>query len=170
MDHYNESSGEFTMIMNEKIKASEVQLTGINGEELGIVPTSEALALARKLKVDLVCTSLMSSPPPCKLIGKGAAKQEEQQARKREREPKIKEIRLTAHIEEHDFDTKKQQAERILKSGDAVLAVVRLQGKEGPKAKELLQSLLQELKPYGRPKTGIQLSGKQAAVQIDPIL
>lgn len=56
------------MIKNEKIRAAEVELTGLNGEQLGIVPTSEALAMAKRLKVDLVCLSLMSSPPPCKLI------------------------------------------------------------------------------------------------------
>lgn len=157
------------MIKNEKIKASEVQLTGVDGEDLGIVPTSEALAMARKMKVDLVCTSLSASPPPCKLIGAGAAKQEVQQAQKRERAPKVKELRLTPQIEDHDYDTKMQQAERILKAGDSVLLVVRIQGKEGAKAKELLEALLKDLKPLGRQKTGIQLSGKQAAVQIDPL-
>lgn len=157
------------MIMNEKIKAFEVQLMGINGEDLGIVQTSEALTLAKKLKVDLVCTSLMSSPPPCRLIGTGAAKQEAQQTRKQEHKPKLKEIRLTPQIEDHDYETKKQQAERILKSGDAVFLVVRIQGKEGAKAKELLEALLKDLSPMGRKKTGVQLSGKQAAVQIDPL-
>jgi translation initiation factor IF-3 len=156
------------MIKNEKIKASAVALTGIDGEDLGIVPTSEALALARKLKVDLVCVSLLSSPPPCRLIGAGAVKQEQQQARKREREPKLKEIRLTPHIEDHDYDTKKQQAERILTAGDAVLLVIRIQGKEGERAKTLLEALVKELAPFGIKKTGIQLSGKQASVQLHP--
>ncbi|KPV59437.1 translation initiation factor IF-3 [Paenibacillus sp. A3] len=157
------------MILSEKIKAPEVHLTGVDGEDFGIVPTAEALAMARKLKVDLVCTSLMSSPPPCKLIRAGAAKEEAQQDRKRERAPKLKEIRLTPQIEEHDYETKKQQAERILKSGDAVQFVVRIQGKEGAKAKALLESLLNDLAASGRKKTGIQVSGKQAAVQVDPL-
>lgn len=157
------------IIMNEKIKASEVHLTGVNGEDLGIVRTSEALAMAKKLKVDLICTSMMSSPPPCKLQGAGAAKQEAQQAGKRDRQPKVKEIRLTPQIEDHDYETKKQQAERILKSGDSVMLVVKLQGKEGPKAKQLLESLIKELSTSGHPQTGIQLSGKQAAVQINSL-
>lgn len=156
------------MIKNEKIKASEVQVTGVNGEALGVMRTEEALQLAKRLKVDLVCESLMSSPPPCRLIGAGAAKQEAQQARKREQPPKLKEIRLTAQIEEHDFLTKLQQAERILRSGDAVQLVVQIQGKAGAKAKELLEDMLKELKPYGRAKTGIQVDGKKAAVQVDP--
>lgn len=157
------------MIKNEKIKAAEVQLTGIDGEDLGIVSTKEALAMAHKLKVDLVCTSLMSSPPPCRLIGAGVAKQEAQQARKREQAPKIKEIRLTPQIEDHDYDTKKNQAEKILKAGDAVQFVVKIQGKEGERAKQLLEEIMKDLASVGRKKTGIQLSGKQAAVQIDPL-
>jgi translation initiation factor IF-3 len=161
------------MIMPAKIKASEVRLTGVDGEDLGIMPTTEALALARKLKVDLVCESLMSSPPPCRLIGRGAAKQdllkEKQQARKAEQPPKLKEIKLTANIEDHDYDTKKSQCERILESGDAVLLIIKLQGKEGPKAKELLEGLVKDLGHCGKRQSGIQLSGKQAAVQLNPL-
>lgn len=71
------------MIKNEKIKAAEVQLTGLNGEDLGVMSTQEALLLAKQHKVDLVCLSLMTSPPPCKLIGAGAAKAEAQQAKKK---------------------------------------------------------------------------------------
>jgi translation initiation factor IF-3 len=156
------------MIMNEKIKAAEVHVTGLNGEDLGVLETREALALAKKLKVDLVCTSLYSSPPPCKLIGAGAAKQETQQARKQERAPKVKELRLTVNIEDHDYETKKQQAERILKSGDAVLAVVAVKGKEGEAARRMLEGLVKELTGISKPKTGIQVSGKQASVQLDP--
>ncbi|MDU0202852.1 translation initiation factor IF-3 [Paenibacillus sp. MAH-36] len=161
------------MIMNEKIKASEVQLIGVDGEDLGFVPTVEALALAKKLKVDLVCESLMSSPPPCKLIGAGKAKQEamqeRQQARKREQAPKTKELRLTPHIEDHDLETKRQQAGRILQGGDAVQLVVKISGKEGAQAKALLEDLVKDLSAYGRKQTGIQLSGKQASVQLDPL-
>ncbi|RTE11182.1 translation initiation factor IF-3 [Paenibacillus whitsoniae] len=157
------------MLMNEKIKASEVSLTGVNGEDLGIVSTKEALKLAKALKVDLVCTSLMSFPPPCKLIGSGQAKQEAQQARKKEQPSKVKEIRLTPQIEDHDLETKRSQAERILRGGDAVLFVVKISGKEGPQAKSLLETLMKELGAVGRKQTGIQLSGKQAAVQLDPL-
>ncbi|OAS20628.1 translation initiation factor IF-3 [Paenibacillus oryzisoli] len=161
------------IIKNEKIKASEVEVTGLQGEDLGVMSTKDALALAKRLKVDLVCTSLMSSPPPCKLIGAGAAKQEalqeKQQARKQEQGPKVKELRLTANIEDHDLETKRQQAERILKGGDAVQLVVKISGKEGAKAKELLETLVKELSSQGKKHTGIQLSGKQAAVQLNPL-
>ncbi|MFC4100153.1 translation initiation factor IF-3 [Paenibacillus xanthanilyticus] len=161
------------LIMNEKIKASEVHLTGVDGEDLGVVPREEALALAKKLKVDLVCTSLMSSPPPCKLVGAGAAKQQAQKDKQAERRQeqglKVKELRLTPHIEEHDYDTKKRQAEKLLASGNAVQLVVKLSGsKEGQQARELLERLTKELSAYGTRESGIQVSGKQAAVKVNP--
>lgn len=157
------------MIKNEKIKAAQVELTGLHGEDLGIVPTAQALAMARKLKVDLVCASLFQSPPPCRLVAAGAARQEEQQAKRRQRQPKLKELRLTPHIEEHDYEVKRDQAERILKAGDSVLLVVQIKGREGDAAKKLLEELAGELASLGRKKTGIQLSGKQAAVTLEPL-
>ncbi len=161
------------IIMNEKIKSAEVWLTGLNGEDLGVVKRDEALKIARDLKADLVCTSLFSSPPPCKLVAKGMAKQEaskeKQAVRKQEGPLKVKEIRLTANIEDHDYDTKYRQADKLLASGNAVQFVVKLQGKEGPQAKELLERLLKDLAPSGRKETGIQLSGKQAAVKVIPL-
>lgn len=161
------------IIMNEKIKAAEVLLAGLNGESLGVVERNEALRLAREAKADLVCTSLFSSPPPCKLVARGMAKQEaakEKQAERRQDGPlKVKEIRLTPHVEDHDYDTKLRQADKLLVSGNAVQFVVKLQGKEGPQAKELLERLLKDLAGSGRKETGIQLSGKQAAVKVLPL-
>ncbi|MFE6798689.1 translation initiation factor IF-3 [Paenibacillus chitinolyticus] len=160
------------LIMNEKIKAAEVELTGLNGEKLGVMPREEALKLAKAANADLVCTSLMSSPPPCKLAARGTAKQavqKDQQAARRQDKPlKVKELRLTVHIEDHDYETKQRQAEKLLASGNAVQLVVRIQGKEGPKAKELLERLVKDLSAAGTKETNIQVSGKQAAVRVNP--
>ncbi|MCC3376853.1 translation initiation factor IF-3 [Cohnella sp. REN36] len=162
------------IIMNEKIKAAEVALTGLDGEDLGIVTRAEALEMAKRLKADLVCTSLFSSPPPCKLVAGGSAKQEAMKEKQAERKAsqtmKVKEIRLTAHIEDHDYETKLRQSEKLLASGDAVQLVVKLTGaKEGPRAKELTERMLKDLAAVGRRETGIQVSGKQVAVRVNPI-
>ncbi len=204
-----------SMIMNEKIRVSEVQLTGLQGEDLGVVSRDKALAMARELKADLVCLSLMSSPPPCKLMARGQAKQQTGKAKRADtgratsgegwsytgsesgvfaaggaggkgkgagggsagggakggpgQPAKVKELRLTPHIEEHDYDTKLRQASKLLAAGNGVQLVVRLQGKEGPKAKELLERMVKDLASNGKKQTGIQVSGKQAAVQLNPL-
>ncbi|QHT63720.1 translation initiation factor IF-3 [Paenibacillus lycopersici] len=160
------------MIVNEQIKASEVLLTGIDGEDLGIVSRSEALALAKRHNVDLVCLSLMSSPPPCRLVSRSAAKQDmnakKQSEKRNELSQKTKEIRLTPHIEEHDYDTKLRQIEKLLEAGKAVELNVRAQGKESKEAKALLERLLADLKGKGNKETGIQVSGKGAIVKLLP--
>ncbi|MCZ1268016.1 MULTISPECIES: translation initiation factor IF-3 [Paenibacillus] len=162
------------MIKNEKIKATEVQLTGLNGEDLGIMSTRDALALAKQHKVDLICMSLMTSPPPCKLMGAGAARQEKQQEKKKAvKSPdkrKVKEIRLNLQMEDHDRETKQSQAERILTKGDSVKLVIQVHGaKEGTAGKEWAEQLCKSLAEYGSKTTGIQVSGKQVVVQLDPI-
>lgn len=153
------------MITNEQIRATEVLLTGVNGENLGVVPTKEALQMAKSLKVDLVCTSLMSSPPPCKLAGKGASKMEKNKAKQEERKvstgTKLKEIRLTSLIEEHDYDTKKRQAERILTAGNDVQITVLVDKKKTDPAKQLVERLIRDLEHCGKQDKGIQVSGKQ---------
>lgn len=159
------------VMMNDKIKAAEVQLTGLHGKDLGIVAREEALAMARAAKADLVCLSLMSSPPPCKLEARGKARQQAPLAKRQEggAAVKVKELRLTPHIEEHDYDTKLRQAAKLLAAGSSVQLTVRIQGKEGAKAKELLERLTRELAGSGTKQSGLQLSGKQATVVLLPL-
>ena len=161
------------MILNEKIKAAVVHVTGVNGEDLGIISTKEALQMAKDQGVDLVCLSLASSPPPCQLVNRTNYKeqviQENAKNRKAEKGVKIKEIRLSAYIEDHDYDTKKRQAERILSSGDAVQLTVKLEKKESQEAKRLIEQLIKELTHCGKQDKGIQVSGKQVVANLLPL-
>lgn len=161
------------MILNEKIKAAVVQLTGVNGEDLGIISTKEALQMAKEQGVDLVCLSLASSPPPCQLVNRTNYKEqvikENAKNRKAEKGVKVKEIRLSAYIEDHDYDTKKRQAERILSSGDAVQLTVKLEKKESQEAKRLMEQLIKDLVHCGKQDKGIQVSGKQVVANLLPL-
>lgn len=169
------------VLINEQIRASEVVLTGLKGEKLGIVSREEALAMARSAGADLVCTSLMSSPPPCSLTAKGKAKATAQKeaaaarktgsgtAAKGNGKEKVKELRFTAHIEEHDYDTKLRQAEKHLHSGKPVQLVVKASGtKEAAAAKTVIERLVADLKEVGVKETGIQTGGKGSQVKINP--
>ncbi|BCG61620.1 translation initiation factor IF-3 [Paenibacillus sp. URB8-2] len=168
------------VFINEQIKASEVVLTGLRGENLGIVSREEALAMARSEKADLVCTSLMSSPPPCSLVSKGTGKtaaKKNAAAHKTDAgrgtggsgKEKVKELRFTAYIEEHDYDTKLRQADKHLRSGKPVQLVVKASGaKEGLAAKAVLERLLADLKEIGVKDTGIQTGGKGSQVKLNP--
>ncbi|WP_150265202.1 translation initiation factor IF-3 [Paenibacillus tepidiphilus] len=161
------------VMINENIKSPEVVLTGLNGEEYGVVDRDKALKMARKAGADLVCTSLMSSPPPCSLVPKGQGKstlQKASAARKdKNGKEKVKELRFTAHIEAHDYETKLRQADKHLRSGSPVQLVVKATGaKEGAAAKAVLERLLADLKEAGVKETGIQSSGKGSQVKVNP--
>lgn len=136
------------LLMNEKIKAREVELTGLDGEDLGIMSRDEALALAKANKADLVCTSLFKQA---------------------DGPVKVKEFRLTVHIEDHDYETKLSQMQRLLETGKAVQPIIHIQGKEGDAARKLLERLIQDLAGKGTKETGIQMSGKQATVKLLPV-
>ncbi|MFT9369239.1 translation initiation factor IF-3 [Paenibacillus polymyxa] len=158
------------VLINEQIKADEVVLTGLSGENLGVVSKSEALAMARSKGVDVVCTSLMSSPPPCSLVAKGKGKAlAQKKAAGNSGKEKVKELRFTAHIEDHDYDTKLRQADKQLRSGKPVQLVVKASGaKEAPVAKAVLERLLGDLKEVGVKETGIQTGGKGSQVKLNP--
>ncbi|MFF2911599.1 translation initiation factor IF-3 [Paenibacillus sp. NPDC057934] len=169
------------VFINEQIRVSEVDLTGLRGEKFGVISTKEALAMARSAGADLVCTSLMSSPPPCSLMAKGkakaAAQKESSAARKadagrasgKSSKEKVKELRFTAHIEGHDYDTKLRQADKHLRSGKPVQLVVKASGaKEAAAAKSVIERLVADLKEAGVKDTGIQTGGKGSQVKINP--
>lgn len=168
------------VLINEQIKASEVVLSGLGGEKLGIFSREEALAMARSEGLDLICTSLMSSPPPCSLVVRGKGKslaQKQVASRKADAggmagksvKEKVKELRFTAYIEEHDYDTKLRQADKHLRSGKPVQLVVKSSGaKEATAAKAVLERLLADLKEAGVKETGIQSGGKGSQVKLNP--
>ena len=168
------------VLINEQIRASEVDLTGLRGQKIGVVSREEALAMARSEGADLVCTSLMSSPPPCSLMPKGKAKaaaQKQASAGKAgtgrpmggSSKEKVKELRFTAHIEEHDYETKLRQADKHLRSGKPVLLVVKATGaKEAVASKTVVERLLADLKEVGLKETGIQTGGKGSQVKVNP--
>lgn len=167
------------VLINEQIRAAEVELTGLKGEKLGTMSREQALSMARAAGADLVCTSLMSSPPPCSLVAKGTGKAAAKAARKdtatrpqgggRGNE-KVKELRFTAYIEEHDYDTKLRQADKHLRSGKPVQLVVKSSGaKEAAAAKAVLERLVADLKEAGSKASGLQTSGKGAQVRMNPL-
>ena len=93
--------------INEEIVAKEVKVIDENGEQLGILPTSEALKLAEERDLDLVEVSPNSSPIVCKIMNYGKYKYEqarkEKESKKKQKVVEIKEIRLSSTIDTHDF-------------------------------------------------------------------
>ena len=96
--------------MNEKITAKEVRLISVDGEQLGIVPTEQALERAQEDGLDLMEVSPNADPPVCRILNFGKLKYEEKKKiqinKKKQHVIKLKEIRLRPRIEDHDLMTK----------------------------------------------------------------
>jgi translation initiation factor IF-3 len=104
------------------------------GNQLGVLPTQEALRQAVERGLDLVEIAPTSSPPVCKYINYGQYKYEvqkkEKDARKRQKTVDLKELRCTPKIGDADLQTKIKQAHKFLSAGDRVKFSVKFRGRE----------------------------------------
>ena len=120
--------------INEEIRDKELRIVGSNGEQLGIMSSREALALAEEANLDLVKIAPQATPPVCKIMNYGKYRFEqakrEKEARKNQKIVDLKEIRLSLNIDTHDFNTKVGHAQRFLTSGAKVKVSIRLRGRE----------------------------------------
>ena len=142
--------------VNDRIRVSEVRLIGFSGEQIGIVQTQAALAMAEEIGLDLVEISPDAKPPVCKIMDFGKYKyeiaQKAREARQNQTHIVVKEIRFGLKIEPHDYETKKAHIERFLKGGDKVKVTVQFKGREQTRPEmgyRLLMKLAEEITEFG---------------------
>ncbi|HEX8050568.1 MAG TPA: translation initiation factor IF-3 [Solirubrobacterales bacterium] len=141
-----------TTRINERIRVPKVRLIGADGEQLGIVDTSEALKKAQEADLDLVEVAPNSKPPVTKLLDYSKYKYEQEQkqkaARKHQQQVNVREIKLRPKIATHDYETKKGHVERFLKHRDKVKVTIMFRGREQAhpeRGRDLLQKLFEDL-------------------------
>jgi translation initiation factor IF-3 len=127
------SAKQFIRI-NERIRAREIRVIDENGEQMGILPPFEALKIARERGLDLVEVSPTAVPPVCRIQDYGRFLYEKEKsdraARKKQKVIVIKEVKFSVTVDEHDYQTKKNQAVRFLQEGDKVKASLRFRGRQ----------------------------------------
>ena len=120
--------------INERIRAREVRVIDEAGNQLGVLPPFEALKIARERGLDLVEVSPNANPPVCKIQDYGKYLYEkdksERAARKKQKVITVKEVKFSVTVDEHDYQTKKNQAMRFLHEGDKVKASLRFKGRQ----------------------------------------
>ena len=120
--------------INERIRAREIRVIDENGEQMGILPPFEALKIARERGLDLVEVSPNAIPPVCRIQDYGRYLYEkdksESAARKKQKVIVVKEVKFSVTVDEHDYQTKKNQAVRFLNDGDKVKASLRFRGRQ----------------------------------------
>ncbi len=122
------------LFINEQIRDREVRVIGADGEQLGVMPTREAMKLAEEAGVDLVKIAPTAKPPVCKIVDYGKFKYEQarkdKEARKKQKIVEIKEIRLSPNIDTNDLNTKVNAARKFISKGDRVKVTLRFRGRE----------------------------------------
>lgn len=105
-----------------------------DGEQLGVLDTSEAIRKAEDFGLDLVEVQPNADPPVCKILDYGKFKYEAQkranEARKKQKIIEVKEIKLRPNIDEHDYQVKMRNVQKFLDAGDKVKVTLRFRGRE----------------------------------------
>ena len=144
----------------------EVRVIDDGGQQLGIMPPQQAVAIAREKGLDLVEVSATAVPPVCRIVDFGRYQYQEQkrarQARKHQRTIYVKEIKFRPKVDEHDYQFKKKHIERFLGDGDKVKATIFFRGREmaHPEiGRRILERLVEELSEIAVPETVPRMEG-----------
>nr|ARW60574.1 translation initiation factor 3 [Polysiphonia sp.] len=139
-------------LINESIKYPKIRLIDYLGKQLGIYSSREALLIASNQGLDLVVISDKSNPPVCKIIDYGKYKftqeKKAKEARKKQHNASVKEVKMRYKIENHDYKVRVNQAFKFLQVGDKVKATITFRGREVQHinlAIELLNKMAQDL-------------------------
>ena len=161
--------------INERIRVREVRLIDEEGQQLGIVPTFQALSIARERGLDLVEVAPNAVPPVCRIQDYGKVRYEqsrkERESRRNSKTITIKEIRLTPKTDDNDLDTKSRRAKEFLEDGDKVKLTVQFRGRQNlhPEVgRALLDRMLDQLGPYAVIESLPRLEGRNMTAMLAP--
>jgi len=146
----------------------------VAGEQLGLVPTAQALEKAREANLDLVEVAADERPPVCRILDYGKMRfQNSQKGHKtgKVRQQKMKEIRVRPKTGEHDVETKVNQARKFLEHNDKVLVNVLFRGREMQHQEEgrrILDAVLEKLADVSKVERPPSLDGKRLTALLSP--
>ncbi len=149
------------------IRIPQVRVIDEEGNQLGIMPTHQALEMAQDRGLDLVEVAPMAAPPVARFLDFGQYKYEltkkEKEAKRRQRSVTFKEVRLSPKIGIGDFETKVNRAVEFLEEGDRIKVTVRFRGREltHPElGRNLLAKFMDQVKDHGVAERTPVLEGK----------
>jgi translation initiation factor IF-3 len=161
--------------VNETIEAPEVRLIDENGENQGVKPTRDALAMAEAAGLDLVEVSPHVKPPVCKILDYGKYKYQAQkkaaEARKKQKIIEIKEIKMRPNIDIHDYDVKMRSMARFFEEGDKVKVTLRFRGREMAHTElgaQLLDRVKADTGTIAKVESEPRMEGRQMVMVLTP--
>ena len=159
--------------MNDQIRISPIRLIGAAGEQLGVVPTAQAMDMAREAGLDLVEVAPTDRPPVCKIMdyGKFRYEQSRKQNKQKSHQQKLKEIRVRPKTGDHDVETKINQAKKFLEHKDKVLLNVLFRGRELQHIEEgrrIIEGMVAKLAEFGKIEKAPSMEGKRMTAMLAP--
>ena len=161
-------------LINDQITVSPVRLVGPEGEQVGIVPLQEALAVAERAGQDLVLIA-DSDPPVCKVMDYGKhifeAKKQKNLQKKKQKRTQVKEMKFRPGTEEGDYQVKLRNLVRFLEQGDKAKVTLRFRGREMAHQEigmELLKRVEADLAELGSVEQFPKMECRQLTMVIAP--
>jgi translation initiation factor IF-3 len=161
--------------INKNIRAKEVRVIDPDGEQLGVVPTYKALAIAGDHGLDLVEVSPNANPPVCKIMDYGRYKYEQtkkqQEAKKKQSTFQVKEIKIRPKTGEHDLNTKLNHIRRFIDKKDKVKVTVIFRGREitlSNRGRELLQLIAERAEEFASVEQSPKFEGRSMTMVLAP--
>ena len=162
-------------LMNEEIKAQEVRLIDVDGEQAGIASIDEALKQAQTAGLDLVEISPDAEPPVCKIMdyGKKLFEVKKQQAvqRKKQKQTQVKEMKFRPGTDVGDYEIKLRNMTRFLENGDKAKVTLRFRGREMAHQElgmQMLKRIETDLDEIGAVEQFPKMEGRQFTMVIAP--
>ena len=161
-------------IINDQITADPVRLVGAEGEQVGVVPLSEAMAAATEAGMDLVLIA-DSDPVVCKVMDYGKhifeAKKQKSAQKKKQKRTQVKEMKFRPGTEVGDYQVKQRNLTRFLENGDKAKVTLRFRGREMAHQEigmELLKRVEADLAELGSVEQFPKMEGRQLTMVIAP--
>jgi translation initiation factor IF-3 len=161
--------------VNRQIRISPIRVISPDGEQLGIMPVDQALAMAEEQGLDLVEVAPTARPPVCRIMDYGKYRYEEarkvREARKKQHHILVKEVKFRPGIETHDFDFKVRHARRFLEEGNKVKATMMFRGRQmaHPElGREVLSRVAVAVDDVGRVESEPLMEGRNMTMILAP--
>ncbi|PKO84037.1 MAG: translation initiation factor IF-3 [Betaproteobacteria bacterium HGW-Betaproteobacteria-11] len=161
--------------LNDEITSPEVRLVGEGGEQLGIVPIRQALALAEEAGLDLVEIAPAAVPPVCKIMDVGKFKYQEakraHEARQKQKQVQVKEIKFRPGTDENDYQIKLRNATKFLGEGDKAKITLRFRGREMAHQElgmRMLERIKADLEQQAMVEQFPRMEGRQLVMVLSP--
>jgi translation initiation factor IF-3 len=152
-----------------------VRLIGQDGEQVGIVPIAEAMAIASESSLDLVEIQPNAEPPVCRVMDFGKfvfeLKKQKQEARKKQKQVQVKEVKFRPGTEIGDYQVKLRNLHRFLEDGDKAKVTMRFRGREHAhreRGLELLQRIEKDLEEVSLVEQRPMMEGRQMIMVLGP--